>query len=39
MWKELWEKWAEDSCLPFPTVVLADWNFVEDPIDRYNGAI
>jgi hypothetical protein len=39
MWKELWEKWAEDSCLPFPAVALGDWNFVEDPMDRYSGAI
>ncbi|KAJ7713171.1 hypothetical protein B0H14DRAFT_2413959 [Mycena olivaceomarginata] len=37
MWKELWKKWSEDDQLPFPTAVLGDWNFVEDPMDRNCG--
>jgi exonuclease III len=39
MWKALWAKWAEDPQLPFPTIALGDWNFVEDPIDRNSGTI
>ena len=37
MWKKLWKMWAEDPQLPFPTVALGDWNFVEDPMDRNSG--
>jgi exonuclease III len=38
MWKELWEKWADDPQLPFPDIALGDWNFVEDPMDRNSGS-
>jgi exonuclease III len=34
MWRELWRRWADDTQLPFPTIALGDWNFVEDPLDR-----
>jgi exonuclease III len=37
MWKELWERWANDPQLPFPDIALGDWNFVEDPLDRSSG--
>ncbi|KAJ7696324.1 hypothetical protein B0H17DRAFT_1131100 [Mycena rosella] len=38
MWKTLWLCWANNPELPFPHVVLGDWNFVEDPADRNSGA-
>ncbi|KAJ6527988.1 hypothetical protein DFH09DRAFT_1094618 [Mycena vulgaris] len=31
------ELWTELWCLPFPTIVLGDWNFVEDARDRLSG--
>jgi exonuclease III len=37
MWKELWERWANDPQLPFPDIALGDWNFVEDPLHRSSG--
>ncbi|KAJ6548521.1 Endonuclease/exonuclease/phosphatase [Mycena capillaripes] len=39
LWTELWMKWKADSSLPFPCVVLGDWNFVEDGIDRLSGNV
>ncbi|KAF8175012.1 Endonuclease/exonuclease/phosphatase, partial [Mycena galopus ATCC 62051] len=34
MWTKLWENWRRDIHLPLPTIILGDWNFVEDPRDR-----
>ncbi|KAJ7679586.1 hypothetical protein B0H17DRAFT_1139122 [Mycena rosella] len=34
MWTQLWTKWKNDTHLPFPNIVLGDWNFVEDTRDR-----
>ncbi|KAJ7144168.1 hypothetical protein C8R44DRAFT_602135, partial [Mycena epipterygia] len=38
LWTELWTKWRDDKYLPFPTIVLGDWNFVEDARDRLSGS-
>jgi hypothetical protein len=36
MWTELWEKWKTAANLPFPSVVLGDWNFIEDGKGRWS---
>jgi hypothetical protein len=37
MWTDLWEKWRDNANLPFPDIVLGDWNFIEDARDRLSG--
>ncbi|KAJ6506686.1 Endonuclease/exonuclease/phosphatase [Mycena sanguinolenta] len=34
LWTKLWEKWRDNPNLPFPSVLMGDWNFVEDTKDR-----
>ncbi|KAJ7687517.1 Endonuclease/exonuclease/phosphatase, partial [Mycena rosella] len=34
MWTQLWTNWKNDTHLPFPNIVLGDWNFLEDTRDR-----
>ncbi|KAJ6532112.1 hypothetical protein DFH09DRAFT_933429 [Mycena vulgaris] len=34
MWNKLWEQWKDNANLPLPSLVLGDWNFVEDAKDR-----
>ncbi|EKM75935.1 hypothetical protein AGABI1DRAFT_94557 [Agaricus bisporus var. burnettii JB137-S8] len=37
-WNNLWEMWTNtDSTLPFPDIILGDFNITEHPQDRCNG--
>ncbi|KAJ6527700.1 hypothetical protein B0H19DRAFT_1083798 [Mycena capillaripes] len=36
LWIRLWTQWKGNPRLPLPDVVLRDWNFIEDPRDRFS---